>query len=265
MSGRELVIANFNLHAGIDGWSRPFDYIAAAKSIDADVLVLEEVFCADGQASQARQIADALGYQLFEAPLGRLHLKGLNQAQLGRKSWGPRPRVRGRFAAVDPDRAPSRLAQAGQRGPRIGGTISIAILARVPVTGESRFDLPALAGDKLKRQALVVEIGAAPALGIVGTHLGHLSHGSPRQMMRLREELNPDQPTVLVGDMNCWGPPLVALLGAQRAVKGRTWPARHPHSQIDHILTVGDIEVQSGEVLPAFGSDHRPIRVQLAW
>ena len=100
---------------------------------------------------------------------------------------------------------------------------------------------------------------------VAGVHLGHLSHGSPSQVGELRRSLRHELPTVLLGDMNCWGPPLLALLPAwRRAVRGRSWPAWRPHSQIDHILFDRGLRVLSGEVLPALGSDHRPIRATLA-
>jgi endonuclease/exonuclease/phosphatase family metal-dependent hydrolase len=35
-------IATFNMHAGVDGWGRPYDVVAACRLIDADVVVLEE-------------------------------------------------------------------------------------------------------------------------------------------------------------------------------------------------------------------------------
>jgi endonuclease/exonuclease/phosphatase family metal-dependent hydrolase len=48
-------------------------------------------------------------------------------------------------------------------------------------------------------------------------------------------------------------------------VRGRTWPASRPHSQIDHILlrTNDGIEVVDHQVLPEVGSDHRPVRARL--
>jgi endonuclease/exonuclease/phosphatase (EEP) superfamily protein YafD len=64
--------------------------------------------------------------------------------------------------------------------------------------------------------------------------------------------------------LNFWGPPAAALLpGWRRAVRGRTWPAHRPHSQIDHVLVRDDVEALGGEVLPDVGSDHRPLRVTL--
>ncbi|MDZ4825922.1 MAG: endonuclease/exonuclease/phosphatase family protein [Actinomycetota bacterium] len=72
-------------------------------------------------------------------------------------------------------------------------------------------------------------------------------------------------PTVIAGDCNLWGPGVVAILpGWKRAVRGRTWPAWFPHSQIDHVLVNGLVEARHGEVLPSCHSDHRPVRTHLA-
>jgi endonuclease/exonuclease/phosphatase family metal-dependent hydrolase len=48
-------------------------------------------------------------------------------------------------------------------------------------------------------------------------------------------------------------------------VRGRTWPSSRPHSQIDHILVRREagIAVLDSAVLPAVGSDHRPVRATL--
>ena len=43
-----LSIANYNMHCGMDGWGRPYDYVAAIAALDADVIVLEEAWTADG-------------------------------------------------------------------------------------------------------------------------------------------------------------------------------------------------------------------------
>ena len=52
-----LSIANYNMHCGIDGWGRPYDYVAAISSFSADVIVLEEAWTdagsAEGQADEA--------------------------------------------------------------------------------------------------------------------------------------------------------------------------------------------------------------------
>jgi endonuclease/exonuclease/phosphatase family metal-dependent hydrolase len=55
------------------------------------------------------------------------------------------------------------------------------------------------------------------------------------------------------------------LPGWRRTVRGRTWPAGRPHSQIDHILAraADGTEALHGEVLPPLGSDHRAVRATL--
>ena len=53
------------------------------------------------------------------------------------------------------------------------------------------------------------------------------------------------------------------LPGWQRAFRGRTYPAVHPHSQIDHVLVRDNVTVVWGEVLAATPSDHRPVRARL--
>jgi endonuclease/exonuclease/phosphatase family metal-dependent hydrolase len=69
---------------------------------------------------------------------------------------------------------------------------------------------------------------------------------------------------VIVGDFNLWGPAVTALLpGWRRAVRGRTWPAHRPHSQIDHVLINRHLTYVNGEVVGDHHSDHRPVRVRL--
>jgi endonuclease/exonuclease/phosphatase family metal-dependent hydrolase len=126
--------------------------------------------------------------------------------------------------------------------------------------------LAPLSRDRVRRAAIVVEatVEGVP-LSVIGTHMSHLQYGSPRHYVtlhRLLADVRPD--AVLLGDMNLWGPPVrIFLRGWHRAVKGRTWPAWSPHSQIDHILVRGRIGVHRSGVLDAVGSDHRPVRAEL--
>jgi len=119
----------------------------------------------------------------------------------------------------------------------------------------------------VRRAAIVVDVTAEGVpLSIVGTHMSHLQYGSHRHYgtlnTLLRSHARPN--AVLLGDMNLWGPPVRAFLRDwHRAVKGRTWPAWSPHSQIDHILVRGNVQVGVGSVLPDAGSDHLPVRAEL--
>jgi endonuclease/exonuclease/phosphatase family metal-dependent hydrolase len=118
-----------------------------------------------------------------------------------------------------------------------------------------------------ERRVLHVELEVGNRLvDLVAIHLtSRLPHGPPLQLLRLRQLLPAaGRPSIVAGDCNFWGPPTSAILrGWRRAVRGRTWPAPRPHSQIDHILVRGNIDVADGRVLAPVGSDHLPIRAQL--
>jgi endonuclease/exonuclease/phosphatase (EEP) superfamily protein YafD len=69
---------------------------------------------------------------------------------------------------------------------------------------------------------------------------------------------------VLAGDLNMWGPVVgMVLRNRRRAVIGRTWPAKHPHSQIDHLWISDGLTSVSSGVAPATDSDHRPVWARL--
>jgi endonuclease/exonuclease/phosphatase family metal-dependent hydrolase len=117
--------------------------------------------------------------------------------------------------------------------------------------------------------ACTIDIAGDP-IEIVGVHTSSKLWwlGPVRHMIALHRQLgsNGMRPDIIAGDFNFWGPAVSALFpGWRRAVRGRTYPGNRPHSQIDHVLVRGDIEVISGEVLGATPSDHRPIRARLRW
>jgi endonuclease/exonuclease/phosphatase family metal-dependent hydrolase len=149
------------------------------------------------------------------------------------------------------------------------GSWGIAVLARgdLVVEGSRTLHLPTLARDRVRRAAIVVDLTKEGVpLSVVGAHMSHLEYGSHRHYAALKRLLRTEARTdaVLVGDMNLWGPPVrVFLPDWHRAVKGRTWPAWHPHSQIDHILVRGALGIGRGNVLGDAGSDHLPVRAEL--
>ena len=268
-----LTVANFNMHAGVDGWGRPFDPVAACARIDVDVLVLEESWTndADGPGSgQAEQIAAALGYQVVTCTLADGRLADPHPAANDR--WMPRlgfrPESRALYVSSVRPLPAAELAATRYQKAR-PGSWGIAVLTRGPAEVEdSRIvHLTPLSRDRVRRAAIVVDLTAEGVpLTVVGTHMSHLQYGSPRHYLTLnrllRSEARPD--AVLLGDMNLWGPPVRFFLrGWHRAVKGRTWPAWNPHSQIDHILVRGRVGVHASAVLDAAGSDHRPVRAEL--
>jgi len=301
---QSLVVASFNLHAGIDGWGRPFDVVEACGAIDADVLVLQECWTSaggprtggaggTGQAAsigQAAWIGQALGYSVVEHALATGRRAGPHPGADHRwmRPWDWRG---GAHAIYLDGERPLGAATLGSARFRTAepGAWGIAVLSRLPVIDHHVVDLGRLPRDRARRAALVTRIdgsgsgsgsGTASGAGVtvVGTHMSHLSYGSPVHFRRLSQILDADPlvaagPAVLAGDMNLWGPPAGVLFsfsgkrgGARwrRAVRGRTWPAWRPHSQVDHILVRGPLAVEHAEVLPMAGSDHRPVRARLA-
>ncbi len=135
-----LTVVNFNMHAGIDGWGRPFDVIAACAAFEADVLVLQEAWTndADGPGSgQAEQIAAALGYEVVTCTLAKGRRARPHPAATER--WMPRLGFRASGARSTSVRArafhTTELASTRyQQGD--SGTWGIAVLTRRGMTVE---------------------------------------------------------------------------------------------------------------------------------
>jgi endonuclease/exonuclease/phosphatase family metal-dependent hydrolase len=249
--------ASINIHGGVDGWGRPFDVVGACRRADSDVLVIQESFTPDDRPGLAEEVADALGYRVWCAPMGRA--RRYPPPTESEADWGPlwRPRAGVGVKAV-PD---------GRRDGAERGTLGLALLSRLPTSEPELVDLGRWMGDPVRRVALLARVDHQGGdLVVVGTHMSHLRHGSLLQLQRLRRRLpRPDVPAVLLGDMNLWGPPLsLSFPGWSRAVRGRSWPSWRPLFQIDHILVSRAVAVARGEVMAPVGSDHLPVRAVLS-
>jgi endonuclease/exonuclease/phosphatase family metal-dependent hydrolase len=272
-----LTVANFNLHAGVDGWGRPFDPIEVCRELGTDVIVLEESWTsaeagAPDEIGQAEQIAAALGYEAVTFALAEGRRARADPDATGK--WMPPQGLRsGRNALFfDGERPyPAPVAASPRFVAAELGRWGIAVLTRRGMTVDDTriLHLPQLKRDRVRRAAIVVDLTVeGHPISVIGTHMSHLEFGSHRHYAALKKRLRGDEArpdAVLLGDMNLWGPPVRIFLPRwHRAVKGPTWPARKPHSQIDHILVRGAIGIVSGEVWPDAGSDHRPVRAELA-
>ena len=231
----ELTVASFNTHWGVDHRARPFDVVAPCLALDADVLVLQEVWRPNRGRCYADEIAERTGATVHEAVFMSDH----NSA---------RPRH-----LVPPPGPP--------------GTCGIAVLSRLPVRKATDLLLPHAQGDVIERRHSVlvtVEVGGAP-ITVAGMHASHRLWGSLPQVKLVDAAIaGSGHPTVIAGDFNMWGPVVGTVLrNRRRAVLGRTWPARYPHSQIDHLWITDDLTVVSGAVGPPTDSDHRPIWARL--
>ncbi len=236
-----LSLASFNTHYGVRpsrrAQPRTYDMVAALASLEADVVVVQELWRPDGRRGAVDDAAAELGYEVA--------YERTSAATLGRH-W-------------------PHLVPAGE------GESGIAVLSRLPVRRIGAITVGPTPGDPAPvRTALDVELEVGShRLRLVAVHLtSRLPHGPVLQLRRLAPLLPPPgTPAVVAGDCNFWGPGVVGLLpGWRRTVRGRTWPARAPHSQIDHVLVRPDdgVRASGGRVLPGVGSDHLPVRVTLA-
>jgi endonuclease/exonuclease/phosphatase family metal-dependent hydrolase len=239
--------------------------VGECRALDADVLVMQESWTPDdGGPSTAQLVAADLGYQVVaEVTLARGRRFGPLPSSSER--WAPWPsQVRKAFRLDDE----SWRSRTGPRDrPFERGAWGVGMLARVPVRSSEVIHLGQLRRDPARRAviAATTDLGGRE-VSLFGTHMSHISHGSHAQYRRLGTLLpHPDHAAVLAGDMNLWGPPVNSFFPAwRRAVIARTWPARRPHSQLDHILITPPLSVVHARAAARSGSDHRPVVVTLA-
>jgi endonuclease/exonuclease/phosphatase family metal-dependent hydrolase len=247
-----LSFASFNSHFGLAGRGgagrglggrgqagrhSAYDVVDVCRRLDTDVIALQEVFTPRGAPGFAVEAGRVCGYQVYELPLAPA-------------------RVTGRARIVR-----------GHDGEEGEGMWGLALLLRLDSRRLPDISLGHALADPAPRGALAVEVDVGGQKVMLATaHVSHRPHGSVLQLRRLQQALSTgvDSPAVLAGDMNMWGPIVSGCFPDwRRAVLGPTWPAHRPHSQIDHILVRGPIELIGGRVCEEEGSDHRPIRVAL--
>jgi len=233
-----ITVASYNVHWGYDKRATPFDVVEVCRRLDADVLVLQESWLPEDKESEADRAASELGYTVTHALMGPGRVQGLR---------GGKPRL-----------CRPQLAE---------GMLALSMLSRLPVITTTVIEMMSLPLDAAPRRVAVrLDVNVDGKLfAYVGTHLSHITHGSPLQLSRLVAQLPAeDQPAALAGDMNMWGPMLVRLVPHwERAVRGRTWPNGFPHSQIDHIVVNRPVRPAGGAVLRDGRSDHLPVRATL--
>jgi endonuclease/exonuclease/phosphatase family metal-dependent hydrolase len=260
-----LTLATFNVHLGVDGWGRPFDVVAACRSLHADVLVLQESWAPEGGGpSTAEVVAGALGYAVV-AEQGLAHGRLFDPVATTSTRWGP-PMVpwQGAFR-LDGERPGADGRRAGTAP--TSGAWGLAVLSRLPVQRSAVVPLKKLRRDAAHRVVIGCTLALeGAAIEVFGTHMSHITHGSHLQYRRLRDLLPPlTSAAVLAGDMNLWGPPVNSYLrGWRRALTARTWPAYRPHSQLDHVLVTPAVRVLEARVGTPSGSDHLPVVATLA-
>jgi endonuclease/exonuclease/phosphatase family metal-dependent hydrolase len=235
----EFTVVAFNAHWGLgrygDARGVRFDVAALIQSWDPDIAVVPESFRFRDGSGILDPLADA-GYVVEQVQFMDLALR------------------------LDP----SGIRDGAPRH----GTWELAICSRFPLLERSPIVLRNVKSDPVpERTALSVTVEIdGRAVEVVGLHTSSRLHvfAPVRHLLSARPHLGRGMPQIIAGDFNFWGPPVAALMpGWQRPVRGATWPAHRPHSQIDHVLVRGGIEPIAGEVLGETPSDHRPVRARL--
>lgn len=183
----------------------------------------------------------------------------------------------------------ARLGMAASFAPCLDderGRYGIATLTRWPLLATEQVSLPHRGPGMRRsepRRALVTRLawsapgpsdaGAEDAGGeidVVNTHLSVRRGERPAQVAAIAAALGA-RATIVLGDLNCTerSRALRGLGdGLSAAARARTWPARFPVIQLDHILYSGELTLRSASAWTAAGarraSDHLPVVAEFA-
>jgi endonuclease/exonuclease/phosphatase family metal-dependent hydrolase len=253
-----LRIATFNLLHGLslsDGGYRDADLRTAAKSIDADVLGLQEVDrCQErsGSSDQTALVAEALG--------ARWHrfVPALHGTPGQRVTWTAATVDDGALAA-GPTYGVGMVSRLPVRSWRVlrfpPAPIGLPLL--VPAAPRPRLmlipDEPRLA------LAAVVERPGGGLMTVVTAHLSFVPGWNVRQLRRIvRGVADLPAPRLLVGDLNLVGDLPRLATGWSRLARVATYPSHRPRVQFDHALGdgIGPAAVAQVLSMPLGVSDH---------
>ena len=232
----ELSLGSLNLRCGRNRAGEPYAISPAIQTLSTDIVVVQENWRPDGSDSIARRAAADCGYtDVVELDV----LRGTSLYDLG----------------VVTDIAASE-----------NGDWGLAVLSRVPIIRNENVWLGLASGDVGPRAAQIADIGSGgeAVVRVVNVHLTHrLLHG-PSQLRCLMKAIDAGHlPTAIAGDLNMCRPTISLARPYRPAIRGRTWPARRPVAQIDHVLVGQGIDVLARQVILPVGSDHLPVRVAM--
>jgi endonuclease/exonuclease/phosphatase family metal-dependent hydrolase len=257
-------------------------FTAAVRSLDADVLALQEV-----DRGQVRSLGADLAAVAAEAMgAGDHRFAAALVGPPGSWSAAPEDRVGGPGAAAAdatstlPATAPERLEALVDPSPR-EPAYGVALISRLPVTAWrvvrvpplprpiplllGRPPRPVVVHDE-PRVAVAAEVATgAGTVTVATTHLSFVPCWNLLQLHRLVRALDREVgpgPLVLTGDLNT-GPRRAAWVsGLTGLAAGRTFPAPEPRTQLDHLLG-RDVQASDGRVHHLPVSDHRALGVTL--
>ena len=145
---------------------------------------------------------------------------------------------------------------------------SNGLLSRFKPQAVEDYPLPGLPG----RGAVLARYGrdAGNALYVCVLHLALTRRARLKQLGFVSELLQDRPHAIVMGDFNCEpGSPELRLLTTAAGLCDpvgaiHTWPSWQPARMIDHILVTPSLRVEQTAALPALGSDHLPIAMEVA-
>lgn len=236
-----------------DGGARVEDLRAAVESLDADLLVLQEVDVAQPRSGSVDQPSEAA-------------------AAMGASTWRFEATVRG---------VPSTRGWVSD--PTSPSAYGVAVLSRLPVTswrvrrfGPAPVAMPLVVAGRTGMVlvpdeprvaiAATVEVAGRP-LTAIGTHLSFVPGWNSAQLRALTAEAHDlPAPRLVVGDLNLPGVVVDRVTRWRRLVSGAaTYPAWRPRAQLDHVLAdpAWTGVRATGRVVPLPVSDHAAVVVDL--
>lgn len=249
-------VATFNILNGrspADQQVHPNRFARAVKTLDADVLALQEV-----DRNQPRSAGADLTHVAAEAMGAPEHRFVAALAGSPGATW----------IAADGEEQPGDAAY------------GIALLSRYPVTSWQVIRLPAvpvrvpmrfssrwrpeLVHDE-PRVAVAADIESPLGpITVVCTHLSFIDWWNGRQLRLLTRGLaHHRRPLLLAGDLNMPSPAAVRITGMRPLARHLTFPQDRPREQIDHVLADGRLRAVRSEAVELPVSDHRALVVDL--
>ena len=201
-----LSIANYNMHCGMDGWGRPFDYVAAIRRPrgrrDRDRGVVDDRGPRRGPGRGGGRARSAT--RSSRTPSAGAGASGPSPTPL-RRGW-PEPSwsraATGRCTSTACAPTPTSVHASERWQQAEPGTWGIAVLVRpdLPIEDTRIVPMSVLRADRVERAALVVDLTVeGRPISVVGTHMSHLLYGSHRNWAELRRGLE-RRP----GPTRCW-------------------------------------------------------------
>jgi len=182
-------VATFNLHAGVDGWGRPTRVLDLVKELDADVLILPELWRADDGPDFYEELRTSL---CLDGAFAALAKGERVTSGVGTTTWQPRLAhfvgERGLYFNEHRTLTKAQLTYRSQLGHVEAGTWGLGLLTRLAVEDVRVVSLGRLPREKVQRALVVARLREGErSFHVLAIHGAHLSHGSYRQYRRVKE------------------------------------------------------------------------------